>query len=347
MKKKVSLKDIAQRVGVSIALVSYVLNNKKEGRINKDVASKIKDTAKELNYKTNQIAKSLKTNKTNTIGLIVSDISNPFSSSLARIIEDEADKHGYTVIFGSSDEDAQKSMKLIDTFLNRQVDGLIIAPVENAGEQISQLLQETIPFVLIDRYFPEIKTNYVTLDNFKASQQAVDHLVQSGYKKIAFITYQSNLFNLMERRRGYITALKKNDIQSKKSWVKEIPFSNSVKCVEKAINDLLSMKEKVDAIIFASNTLSAAGLKYINNLGIKIPAELAIISFDESDALDLFYPPVTHIKQPLREMGQQTVKILLENIEKNNKITQVKMEGELVKRKSVQTFTEKIIDLHQ
>jgi len=97
MKKKVSLKDIAQKVGVSIALVSYVLNNKKEGRINKDVALKIKDTAKQLNYKTNQIAKSLKTNKTYTIGLVVSDISNPFSSSLARIIEDEANKNNYTV----------------------------------------------------------------------------------------------------------------------------------------------------------------------------------------------------------------------------------------------------------
>lgn len=346
MKKKVSLKDIAQRVGVSIALVSYVLNNKKEGRINKDVASKIKETAKELNYKTNQIAKSLKTNKTNTIGLIVSDISNPFSSSLARIIEDEADKYGYTVIFGSSDEDALKSMRLIDTFLNRQVDGLIIAPVENAEEQINQLLQETIPFVLIDRYFPEIKTNYVTLDNFKASQEAVDHLVQSGYKRIAFITYQSNLFNLMERRRGYLAAVKANNIEPKKSWVKEMPFTNSVKCVEKAMSELLSMKEKVDSIIFASNTLSAAGLKYINNLGIKIPAELAIISFDESDALDLFYPPVTHIKQPLRAMGQQTVQILLENIDKNNKITQVKMEGDLIKRKSVQIATEKIIRMH-
>src|SRR6188472_3049568 len=104
MKNKISLKDIAEKVGVSVTLVSYVLNNKMEGRINKDVAQKIRDTAKKLNYHTNQIAKSLKTNKTNTIGLIVADISNPFSSGLARIIEDEADKQGYTVIFGSSDE---------------------------------------------------------------------------------------------------------------------------------------------------------------------------------------------------------------------------------------------------
>src|SRR6478752_7101985 len=149
MNKKASLKDIADKVGVSTALVSYVLNNKKEGRIKKSVADRIRTVATELNYRTNQIAKSLKTNKTFTIGLIVSDIANPFSSSLARIIEDEADKSGYTVIFGSSDEDAQKSQKLIDTFVNRQVDGLIIAPVDNSIEQIKYLEQEGIPFVLV------------------------------------------------------------------------------------------------------------------------------------------------------------------------------------------------------
>jgi LacI family transcriptional regulator len=183
MKKKASLKDIAQKVGVSIALVSYVLNNKKEGRINKDVALKIKDTAKQLNYKTNQIAKSLKTNKTYTIGLVVSDISNPFSSSLARIIEDEANKNNYTVIFGSSDEDANKSLKLIDTFLNKQVDGLIIAAAENTASQIQYLQEEGIPFVLIDRYFPELKTSFIALDNYQAAHEAVEHLIEKVVQK--------------------------------------------------------------------------------------------------------------------------------------------------------------------
>ncbi|MEP6845668.1 MAG: LacI family DNA-binding transcriptional regulator, partial [Panacibacter sp.] len=212
MKKKVSLKDIAQKVGVSIALVSYVLNNKKEGRIKKEVALKIKETARELNYRTNQIAKSLKTNKTNTIGLIVSDISNPFSSSLARIIEDEADKSGYTVIFGSSDEDAEKSQKLIDTFVNRQVDGLIIAPAEDSIAQILYLEEQGIPFVLIDRYFPEVKTNYVTLDNFKAAYGAVDLFLKASYKRIGLITYRSALHNLEERKDGYLSALKDHNI---------------------------------------------------------------------------------------------------------------------------------------
>ena len=120
MVKKTSMKDIAQDVGVSIALVSYVLNNQKENRIGKEVARKIREAANRLNYQPNQLAKSLKTNKSFTIGLIVADIANPFSSSMARIIEDEADKHNYTVLFGSSDENPQRLQKLIDTLLNRQ-----------------------------------------------------------------------------------------------------------------------------------------------------------------------------------------------------------------------------------
>ena len=166
MNKKVSLKDIAQKVGVSTALVSYVLNNKKQGRISKAVAQKIRDAALQMNYRANQIAKSLKTNKTQTIGLIVADIANPFFSGLARIIEDEADKTNYTVIFGSSDENAEKSLKLIDTFINRQVDGLILAAGENGEGHIKYLQQQEVPLVLIDRYFPGINNSYIALDNY-------------------------------------------------------------------------------------------------------------------------------------------------------------------------------------
>lgn len=215
--KRISLKDIAQKVGVSTALVSYVLNNKKEGRINKDVAKKIKDTAKELNYRTNLLARSLKTNKTYTIGLIVADISSPFSSGMARIIEDEASKLNYTVIFGSSDENAQKFGKLIDIFLTRQVDGLIIAPPENAENQIAYLQQQGLPFVLFDRYCPSVNTNYVALDNYTAAYNAVTHMIETGCRRPALVTYNSTLFHMQERIRGYSAALKLAGIDAKKA----------------------------------------------------------------------------------------------------------------------------------
>lgn len=217
MAKKVSLKDIAQKAGVSTTLVSYVLNNQKENRINKDTARRIREAARQLNYRTNEIAKSLKTKKTYTIGLIVADISSPFSSGLARIIEDEADKHCYTVIFGSSDENAQKSGKLIDTLLNRQVDGLILLPPAHSEQQIRELRQQGIPFVLLDRYFPSIRTSYVILDNYQAAYDAVQHLVDTGRKRIGMIGYDTELVHLLDRRRGYQAALKDNGILFKKA----------------------------------------------------------------------------------------------------------------------------------
>lgn len=334
MAKKVSLKDIAREVGVSTALVSYVLNNLKEGRIRKEIAQKIRDVAARLNYRPNQIAKSLKTNKTFTIGLIVADISNPFSSTLARIVEDEADHFNYTVIFGSSDENGQKATKLIDTLLNRQVDGLILSPPENSQPQIEELRKNEIPFVLLDRYFPEVKTNYVALNNHAAAQMATEHLLEIGCKRIGMIGYHTSLFHLLERKRGYITALKKNNIPVKKAYLKEVDIINNKQEIEKAVKDLLGGSNNVDGLLFASNIIAAHALRYINTLSIKVPTDLAIVSFDETEALDLFYAPLTYIRQPLREMGAMATKILLDCISSNNRITQVDMEPELIIRAS-------------
>jgi len=334
MNRKVSLKDIAQEVGVSTALVSYVLNNLKEGRISKEISLKIREAATRLNYRPNQIAKSLKTSKTFTIGLIVADISNPFSSSLARIVEDEANKFNYTVIFGSSDENAQKFRKILDTLLNRQVDGLIISPPEQSEPQIQELLKQEIPFVLLDRYFPAVKTSYVALNNFEAAANAVKHLAGAGCQRIGIVTYDTGLFHLQERKRGYLHALRENNIPAKKTWIRQVDIANDPAQIIRAVKDLLHLPQPVDGLLFASNIIAAHGLRYINSLPLKVPDDLAIASFDETEALDLFYAPLTYVKQPLQEMGKKATAILLDSIGAKNNITQVDMEAELVIRAS-------------
>lgn len=332
--KRVSLKDIAEKVGVSTALVSYVLNNKKEGRISKAIALKIKDTAKQMNYRTNQIAKSLKTNKTFTIGLIVADISNPFASSIARIIEDAADRHLYTVLFGSSDEKVSKFAKLVDTFLNRQVDGLIISAPDGAEEQIQYLQTHGIPFVLLDRYFPKIPSNYVVLDNYTASFEATEHLIQKGRRRIGLITYKTGLFHLKQRKKGYQNALKKNGIEIDREWVRELSIEQLEKAVPAAIDFLLQKNPPIDGLLFGSNTLSAIGLRHLTQLSVLVPDDLSIVSFDETEALDLFYAPLTYLKQPLTEMGRKAVDILLAAMENNQQITQLNLKANLIVRRS-------------
>ncbi len=329
VKKNVGLKEIAQEVGVSTTLVSYVLNNQKKDRISKEVADKIRQAAKDLNYQPNQIARSLKTQKTLTIGLIVADIANPFSSQLARIIEDEAQKSGYTVIFGSSDENIEKSCKLIDTLLNRQVDGFIIAAVAQSESQIAHLQERNVPFVLIDRYFPDKAFSYVTIDNYQATFDGVTHLVQNGYKNIGFINYHENLHHLQERLRGYEAA-----IQQSKSRVCNATVTNTRLDVEEGIAQMLQSDTPIDALFFASNLLTIHGIRYLKNQNIRVPDQLAIVAFDETDIYDFFYSPITFIRQPLHELAKEATKALLARIEGNMKTVRIHLTTELVVQQS-------------
>lgn len=323
-------------MGVSTALVSYVLNGKeKEARVGKDIAIKIRKVATKLKYQPNLIAKSLKSGKTNTIGLIVADISNPFFSNIARIIENEAKRHGYTVIFGSSDESAEKSQDLIDTLLNRQVDGLIIAPADNTQNQVKVLLKNKMPFVLIDRYFPGINTNTVSSNNYLASYTAVSHLLQNGYERIGMLVYQTNLFHMHERKRGYLQALKEHKIQGQKNWLMEATYQNITDDVERLLKALLLPEPKIDALFFSTNSLAVQGLKQIQKLGIRVPEDLAVISFDESDAFDFFYSPITYVKQSVPSIGREAVNILLNEIKQGStKYVQVEVEVDLIIRES-------------
>jgi len=334
--KKVSLKDVADHVGVSTALVSYVLNNKeKKARVGAEIAEKIREAALALKYKPNLIAQSLKSGKTNTIGLIVADISNPFFSTIARIIEDEAKKHGYIVIFGSSDESAEKSQDLIDVFLNRQVDAFIIAPAADTGDQVHRLKEMNIPFVLIDRYFPDIETDSVHIDNSKAAFQAVEHLIRLGRRKIAMVCYDLELPHLLERRNGYAKALKAHDIAVKKNWFVKASYQNISEDVAGGLHKLLFPKPQIDAIFFATNSLAVEGLKKINAFGIKVPDQVGIISFDETDAFDFFYSPVTYVSQSVSDMGREAVKLAISRInDSSGAFKNVVVETKLVIRDS-------------
>ncbi|WP_119079988.1 LacI family DNA-binding transcriptional regulator [Chitinophaga alhagiae] len=318
MKKKTSLKDIAQEAGVSTALVSYVLTNKEEkARVGQEMAKKIRKIASRLNYQPNHIARSLKSGRSDTIGLIVADISNPFFGNIARTIEDEAKRNNYTVIFGSSDENLEKSGDLINVLLNRQVDGLILIPTEGSEQQIKQLQKQPVPFVLIDRYFPQIPVSQIGINNYQASYNAITHLVKTGRQRIGMIAYKTALYHINERKRGYTEALASHSQQP--SLMKLARYSHIREETRQAIDQLLQGRKPADAVFFATNSLAIEGLKYINELGVRVPEDLAVVSFDESEAFDLYYSPITFIRQPILEMGNAAVRLLLEHIKDGDK----------------------------
>ncbi len=333
MTKKASLKDIANKVGVSTALVSYVLNGlEKEKRVGPEIVKKIHEAARELKYKPNQIARSLRVGSTSTIGLVVADISNPFFAQLARIIEDEAGKYNYTVIFGSSDENFSKSATLIDSLLHRQVDGFIIAPAEGGSEHIRSLLQMKIPVVLIDRYLPGISANHVVLDNYQATYSAVNCLISKGYRNINLIAYRSCLIHMQERIRGYKEAMKANGMK-KANGVKEVSHNHMKKEMESLMTELLT-NGKTDALLFATNALSISGLYAIQQKGVKVPEELGVIGFDGHEVFDFFHPQLTYILQPLEAMGKEAVRILTEQIKGAKKTERIELQHRLIERAS-------------
>ena len=333
MAKKTSMKDIANKVGVSTALVSYVLNGlEKEKRVSQGVVEKIHLTAKELKYKPNQIARSLRKGSTNTIGLIVADISNPFFGQLARIIEDEAAIYGYTVVFGSSDENCKKAATLIDTLLNRQVDGLIITPTEGNEKKIKSLVQSEVPLVLIDRYIPGISANCVVLDNYNATYNATNCFIDKGYNNICMIAYKSGMVHMQERIRGYTESMKDHGLQ-KEIQLKEIRYNDVENDMQMIMNDLLS-KKHINALLFATNALSINGLYILRKRDLKVPEEFAVIGFDGHEVFDFFQPPLSYIQQPMDDMGKEAVNVLIDDIKGNRKTVHIELKHELIERTS-------------
>lgn len=332
-RKGVSIKDIAKAAGASPALVSFVLNGKqKQYRVSDAMAEKIRQIAKELDYKPNGFAKSLRDGTAHTIGVIVSDISNQFFADIVKNIETTAEEYGYMALFASSDESADKLANLTQKMLGKEVDGMIVVPCDGSESTIKMLEDRRIPLVLIDRYIPDIKTDYVSLNNRKAAYEATEHLIKQGYRRIGFVGYGGNLTNMKGRIEGYTQAMA--DYGNKDSAIiKQVDMKTLDKSCEKAMNSLLD--NNVDAIVFATNSITIKCLYYIQNKGIRIPDDLGIVCFDGDSAFDFFYAPVTYVSQPLERMARKAVEILIDRLESQDCLTQqVEADGTLVRRAS-------------
>ena len=329
MKRKTSLKDIAKKVGVSTPLVSYVLAGKgKENRVSEKTAQKIRRVAKELDYRPNLNARSLKTNRTRTIGVIVADIANPFFSNLARVIEDEAYSNDYTVIFGSSDENIKKFDKVLDFLQTRQVDGFIIAAAEGSKELLGELKESGTPFVLIDRYFRDFDSSSVTVDNFKASEQATGYLLGKGHRKIASVMYDSKLDHYGDRYDGYLQALKNAGITD--VYIQKVGHASLEKDMKRAVGKLIG-EDRVDAIYFQTNTLAEEGLKQLMDLGKDVLSATDVVVFDQNSTYHFLEKFIPYVNQPIKQMGQKSVRVLINQIEDENAAkSQIQFETKLV-----------------
>lgn len=313
--EKVSIQDIADRLGLSKGTVSLVLNGKaKEGRISEATCKKVLKVAAEMHYQPNEVARSLSTGKTMSIGVVITDISNEFFGYLTFYIQEQAKKYGYSVIVANSNENLDDFNNAITTLLNRQTDGIILVPVDGGEDIARKIIDRNVPLVQIDRYYPNLCSNYIIVNNYESSANATEMLIKKGCRRIAVICYSLDQNTLIERKRGCMDTLQRyglldNDI------VKNIDFSHQEEDIKQAISDLKNYREKVDAVFFCSRRVFTIGLKYIYQEGIKIPEDMQLLCFDRMDLFSIMNVPVNYIEQPIKEIGEQAVEILMERIE--------------------------------
>jgi LacI family transcriptional regulator len=335
LKKKLSIVDIANSLNISKTTVSFILNGRaREKRISEELVDRVLKYVKEVGYKPNSLAKSLRTGKSNIIGLLVEDISNTFFASIARQIEDRAYKNGYKIIYSSTDNDTQKTQELIAMFRDRHVDGYIIVPPKGIEEDISALIRDGLPVVLFDRHLPSVETDYVLVDNLFSTYNATRYLIDKGYKNVAFISIDAEQSQMLDRLDGYKKAMNESKLNIN---IQELDFFQDKKIVTSQIVDFLNEHKEIDAILFGNNRLATCGLKALRNLDKKVPEDIALISFDDYEVFELSNPPVTAIAQPIDNIADQVITILLNRLNstaENNTRKHVILPTDLKVRKS-------------
>ena len=334
MNKKITSKEIANHLGISRSTLSFIINGKsKEMRISDELTKTTLQYVNSINYKTNSIAKSLKTGKSFTIGLIVADISNPFFSQIAYRLEKESSKRDYCIIYSSSNEDKKQFNLQLENFINRQLDGLILVPPVNCFDFVEILNTKGVPFVMIDRSFEGSTVNSVNIDNFKAAYEATNRFIINNKQNIAIINVNDQLLTMHNRTKGYLQCLSDNNILINQSFIKQLKFSNAIKDVKNAVEEVV--QNGADAILFTTNKLCFSGLEKLKEMGIAIPDDIAVISFDDNPAFRLFDTSITTIKQPIKDMCKSSIDILFDLIDKNDVSgpdTQLKLKSSLILR---------------
>ena len=318
----VSMQDIADRLGVSKGTVSLVLSGKaRNKRVSKELCEKIIRTAKDMDYQPNEIARSLRTGFTKTIGVVVTDISNEFFGRFTFHIQEQAKKYGYTVITTNTNESLDEFDDLITILLNKRVDGIIFVPVDNGQDIASKIANNNIPMVQIDRYYPGFDANYIGVNNYKASAEATEALINLGCRRIAVICYDINLNALTERRNGCVDVLKRNGLYEP-GLIINVDYGNQEEEIEQAVTLLNNRSSKVDVIFFCSRRICITGIKYMYRTGIKIPEDMQVLCFDKIESFHIANIPVNCIEQPIREMGEKAVDMLIEQINGSDEVRQ-------------------------
>lgn len=344
MKRKITLKDIARELDVSISTVSKALKNSEE--IGRDTKDKIQAFAKLYNYKPNNIAISLKNKRTRNIGVIIPDIVHHFFTTVFRGIEQYANTKGYNVIVCVSDESFNKEVINMEMLANGSIDGFIMAlagetQLKNDYNHLREITEQGIPLVLFDRVTDEIQCDKVIIDDEVAAYQVVKKLIKAGRKRIALITTEGYLNVSAKRAEGYYRALKEHNLPIDEKLVLQLPYQQKVETK----SEQFFKDNKADAVLCVNEIFAVKCMGIVQNLGYRIPEDIAFIGFTDGILSHYSTPTLTSVDQHGEIMGETAAQMLIHKIERDHEIEEEEVfetkiiTATLIERASTPTFT--------
>lgn len=328
--RSVTIKDVAAHAAVSVATVSAVINGNKY--VSPELEQRVRVSIAALGYERNSFAQGLKTQTSHTIGLIVSDIANPFFTSMVRGVEDVANAHHYALILGNTDESLDKERSYIRLLESKRADGLIIAAT--AGSHKYLQAAQHLPLVSIDRSLFELGIDSVLVDNVAGARAAIEHLIALGHRRIGIVTGIPGITSTEERLAGYKQALAAHGIALDPALI--AVADSRVGGGERGTMQLLTLQGARPTALFLMNGLMIIGaLRAITQAGLRCPQDIALVGFDEFEWSSVMQPPLTTVRQPIYEIGQKAAQLLFERLQKREKEpSEVRLHPQLIVRES-------------
>lgn len=333
---KITIYDVAEKSGVSIATVSKVINN--TGRISDKTRKKVLQIMEELDYQPSVVASALSGKSTFTIGLTLPDLANPYFAELARAIEDEGRKHGFNVFICSTDNDVHKEEEYYQLFMKKRVDGIIMVSRDKQNVVVKKILNEKVPLVMIAREILSAPVTSVMVDDYYGGMQAGLHLLQQGHRRIAVIAENLTELGSKERLRGCSDALKEAQLELDPKLVIEGGYS--LESGKKATKELLQQKRRPTAVFACNDILAIGAIQAARESGLHVPEDLSIVGYDNTILATIIDPPLTTVAQPMNEIGERSVTLLVQQIQSKEMVRQrVMLMPDLIVRQSTKAIS--------
>jgi len=327
----ITLTELAKKAGVSIATVSRALNDS-DHPMSEVTRSRILALAQELGYQPNQIARSLRTSATKTIGILVENISSPFTSPIIRGIQDMLRTEGYLSLIANTDLDEKIEMESLRVLNNRQIDGVIFVATWHHDTTILEEMTQK-PYVFVHRHFNSYSNNSVLADDKEGARKAVNHLANLGHRRIAYISGPSDWDASIFRLQGYREVLTQRGLP----YVEQLVIESSWEVEDgyHSVQQLLSLPEPPSAVFAGNDALAVGIIQGAQDLGLRVPSDLAVVGYDDREFCSFFRPSITSVYLPSYEMGQKSAEMLIKLIDQEiGHFQPIEIQGNLVIRES-------------